>query len=288
MLTATLLLETLGDWLHTVAPLDCFEARFMQMAFFGLLLLAPTTAMLGLQVVHFRMAFFSDAISHSAFAGIAVGLILGLDPGWTMPLFAILVGVGIVALERRSSLSTDTVIGVIFSGMVAFGLAVISRDRNLARDMQRFLYGDILTLSPNDLVGLVVLLVTTLGFQFFGFNRMLAMGLNRSLAEAHRLPVRFYQYGFAILLSLTAIFAVRTVGIFLVTALLLVPAATARLLARSAGGTFWWAMLLSLVCAFAGFWLSAQDWMRTATGATVVLASVLLFFIVLGFRRRIT
>jgi zinc transport system permease protein len=125
------------DLIAASLPFECMEARFMQQALLGLVLLAPMAAAMGVQVVNFRMAFFSDAISHSAFAGVALGLVLSVSAQWTMPAFGLMVGLGIMAVQRRSTLSSDTVIGVFFSAVIAFGLAVVSRDRNVARDLQR-------------------------------------------------------------------------------------------------------------------------------------------------------
>jgi zinc transport system permease protein len=261
---------------HVVArllPFECLQARFMQQALVGLVLIAPMAAAMGVQVVNFRMAFFADAVSHSAFAGVAIGLILSIDPHWTMPVFGLLVGLSVVALQRRSMLSSDTVIGVLFSAVVAFGLAMVSRDRSVARDMQRFLYGDILTISNGEIACLALLFIAIMVFQACGYNRMLYVGLNPSLAETHRVHVAFYQYTFAALLSLVVIFSVWAVGVLLVTALLIVPAAAARNFARSAGSMFWWAVLIGFTSSVSGLLISAQDWARTATGATVVLLS---------------
>lgn len=254
-------------------PFSCLQAPFMQQALLGLVLLAPMAAIMGVQVVNFRMAFFADAISHSAFAGVAMGLIFAVNPHWTMLVFGLLVGLGIMVVQRRSSLSSDTVIGVFFSAVVAFGLAVVSRDRNAARDLQRFLYGDILTIDHDSIICLQILFVVIMLFQAWGYNRMLYIGLNPMLAEAHKVQVAAYQYVFAGLLSLVVIFAVWAVGVLLVTALLIVPAATARNLARTAGSMFWWALLVSLTSAVIGLIVSAQDWARTATGATIVLVA---------------
>ena len=102
----------------------------MQQALVGLMLLAPMTAAMGMQVVNFRMAFFADAISHSAFTGVAIGLIFSVNPHLTMPVFAFIVGLSIMAVLRRTSLSSDTIIGVFFSAVIAFGLAVVSRNRS--------------------------------------------------------------------------------------------------------------------------------------------------------------
>lgn len=266
-------LSPLYALLAQLLPFDCLQARFMQQALLGLLLLAPMAAVMGIIVVNFRMAFFSDAISHSAFAGVALGLIFSVDPNWTMPAFGLLVGLGIMILQRHSNLSSDTVIGVFFSAMVAFGLAIVSRDRSLARDLQRFLYGDILTISDGQILCLMALFLILMTFQAVSYNHLLYIGLNPTLAQAHRVRVAIHQYLFTGLLALIVMFAVQAVGVLLVTALLIVPAAAARNLARSAGAMFWWALLISLSSAVAGLLISAQDWARTATGATIIIVA---------------
>lgn len=275
-------LTPLYDLLGWVLPFECMEMTFMRQALLGLLLLAPMTAIMGVQVVNFRMAFFADAISHSAFSGVAIGLILGIHPNWTMPLFGLLVGLGIMASQRRSSLSSDTVIGVFFSGVVAFGLAMVSRDRNSARNIHAFLYGDILSISTVDLYAMVALFLFILGFQLFGFNRLLYIGLNPSLAQVHRVRVVAYQTIYASLLSLVVILSVRAVGVLLVTAMLIVPAATARNISSSAGAMIWWTLAVSIISSVAGLIISAQDWARTATGATIILIAFLWFLVSLG------
>ena len=275
MINLTLIYGLIGKLL----PCECLQVRFMQQALLGLLLIAPMTAAMGVQVVNFRMAFFADAISHSAFAGVALGLIFAVSPTWTMPVFGLAVGLTIMAMQRRSSLSSDTVIGVVFAAVMAFGLAIVSRDRGVARDLQRFLYGDILTITDAGIVSLAVLLAVILAFQAVGYNRMLYIGLNPMLAQAHRVRVALYQYTFAALMALVVMFSVWAVGVLLVTALLIVPAAAARNFARSAGGMFWWAMLVSLTSAAVGLAISAQDWARTATGPTVVLCTTAWFMV---------
>ena len=266
-------------------PLECMQMRFMQEAMLGLILVAPMAAVAGTQVVNFRMAFFSDAIGHSAFAGVAFGLILSISPNLTMPLLAVIVGLGIMAVKQRSGLSTDTIIGVFFSAVVASGLAVVSRYPQAARDMQMFLYGDILTISDQEIAALFGLLAVFLLFQYFSFNKLICIGLNLQLAKAHRIKVRVHQYLFAALLSLIVIFSVKAVGVLLVTAMLITPAAAARNLASSYGRMLWISVLISIVCAVAGLLLSAQEWMRTAAGATIVICTCAIFCVSLIFRR---
>ena len=254
-------------------PLDCLQARFMQQALLGLLLLTPMAAVLGVEVINFRMAFFSDAIGHSAFAGVALGLILAVNPRLSMPLFGVLVGLAVMAVRRKSNLSADTAIGIVFSAVVAFGLAVVSRTSGVARDMQQFLYGDILTISEGEIAFLGLLFLGMLLFQAVGYNRLLAIALNPVMARVHGIRVALWQYLFAGLLALVVMFSVWAVGVLLVTAMLIVPAATARNLARTAGGMFWWALLAGISSGFAGLTLSAQDWLATSSGATIILVS---------------
>ncbi|MDX9786715.1 MAG: metal ABC transporter permease [Desulfobacterales bacterium] len=270
-------LSLLYDLVAQLLPFDCLHARFMQQALVGLVLLAPLAAVMGVQVVNFRMSFFSDAISHSAFAGVALGLIFSVNPHWTMPIFGLLVGLSIMAVQRHSNLSSDTIIGVFFSAVIAFGLAVVSRDRSVARDLQRFLYGDILTISNSEILWLMIIFLALMVFHAYSYNRLLYIGINPTLAKAHRVHVAAFQYGFSALLALIVMFSVWAVGVLLVTALLIVPAAGARNLARSAGAMFWWALLISISSAVAGLLISAQQWAGTATGATIILVACLWF-----------
>lgn len=257
----------------TLFPFECMQMGYMQIALVALILLAPMAASMGIQVVNFRMAFFADAISHSAFTGVALGLMFSINPHWSMPVFGLIIGLGIMATQRHSTLSNDTVIGVFFSAVIAFGLAVISRERSIARNMQQFLFGDILTITESNLMAMAVLAIILIAFQAYGYNKMLYIGLNPTLAKAHRVKVALYQYLYSALLSLVVIFSVWAVGVLLVTAMLIVPAAAARNFSRSAGAMIWWSLLISITSAISGLILSAQPWARTATGATIILIS---------------
>ncbi len=276
-------MDTIYQIIPKLLPFECLDAAFMQRALIGLVMLAPMGAMMGVQVVNFRMAFYADAISHTAFAGVALGLLLGFSPYWVMPVFALFIGMGIVFVQRRSLLSSDTVIGVVFSAVVAFGLAIVSRNPNISRDMLRFLYGDILTITQRDITCLAGLFIILVLFQFFGYNRLIYSGLNPVLAQTHRVKVAAYQYTFAAFLSLIVIFSVWWVGILLVTGMLIIPAASARNFAKSAGSMFWWALVISISSAITGFIISAQEWAQTATGATIVLVTFCWFLVSSGF-----
>ncbi len=270
------------SWLYHLAsffPLEGMDLRFMQQALVALALLAPMTAALGVQVVQYRMAFFSDAVGHSAFAGVALGLLFGMHPHISMPLFGLAVGLLIMFMQRFSALPSDTVIGVVFSAVVAGGLAVVSREHAIARDVQQFLYGDILTITDADMQFLLLLFLAFLIFQVLAFNTLLYASASATIARAHRIRVALCEYLFAALLALVAMFSVWGVGVLLVTAMLIVPAASARNIAHSAGGMFWWAIVISLVSALGGLALSVQPWMRAATGACVILTGCACFLL---------
>lgn len=268
-------------------PLDCMQVHFMQRAVLALLLLVPMTSVLGVEAITFRMAFLSDAIGHSALTGVALGLLFDINPRLSMPLFGVLMGMTIMAVRRKSRLSADTVIGIVFSAAIAFGLAVVSRFSGMARDMQQFLYGDILTISEGEIAFLVLLFPAMLLFQITGYNRLLSIALNPVTAKAQGVRTAFWQYCFVSMLALVVAFSVRAVGILLVTALLIVPAATARNLAGTAGGMFWWAIFVGLTSALTGITLSAQESLSTAAGATIILVACVWFavsFLYAGLR----
>jgi zinc transport system permease protein len=258
---------------------------FLQRALLGLLLLAPLTATMGLQVIHFRLSFFSEAIGHSIFTGVALGYVLSLVGESVWPVgqgvwlevstlgIGILVAVLITFYRRSTNLASDTVVGVFSAAIVALGLMVIGHlihrgmiaPQNL---FQSFLAGNILTVEPMHLAVLAGFFLVVMLFHFFAYNRMLLVALNPELAQTRGVPAALLEYCFAALLAVLVIFSIRSVGVLLVTALLVIPAASARPLAHSAGGLFWWAVLISTVSCLGGLILSDQ--LGTYTGATII------------------
>jgi len=138
-------------------PFAFTEPAFMKRALLALLFTAPAAAAIGVPLVQHRMAFFSDAIGHSAFTGVALGILLGVSPSWTMVAFGVLVAVAITLVKGRTELSSDTVIGVFFSTVVALGIAIISREKGLTRNLQAFLYGDPLAVTDAELLWMAAL-----------------------------------------------------------------------------------------------------------------------------------
>ena len=261
--------------MDVVLPFAFAGPDFMKRAILALLLVAPAAAALGVPLVQFRMAFFSDAIGHSAFTGVALGVLAGVHPLLTMVAFGLFVAWAITRVRERTELSADTVIGVFFSTVIAFGIAVISARKGLTRNLQAYLYGDPLALSEAEILWMAALAAVVFAYLAAALNRILLLGVHGGLARTMGVRVRALEVSFALLVALVVTTAIRTVGILLVTALLVVPAASARNVARGAAGAFWTAVAIATASALIG--IAASYHLDTAAGATVVLVAAAFF-----------
>lgn len=288
-------LPALHEAARASLPFSWAKYGFAVNAVLECLFLAPLCAAVGVQIVNFRLAFFSDAISHSAFTGVAIGFLLNevagrwggfFDPRVTLIGFGLIVAFGIAMVRRGTDLSTDTVVGVFFSTVVALGLAIITTSSARTAGFARYLYGDILTLDAADIAMTALLAVVVLAAMALGFTRLTLIGLNAELAHSRGVRVKLYDYLFTLLLALVVTITIRTAGILLVTGMLLVPAATARNLAGSAGGMFRWAVAIGFVSAVGGALLSFSPRLEgMSTGSVIVLLAAAMFALSLLRRR---
>ena len=266
--------QPIYSFLQTWVPFDWAQFAFIWRAIGAMLIIAPLCAVLGVHVVNFRMAFFSDAISHSTFAGVALGVLWGLNPMVTLVGFGILAGLSITLVKDRSDLSSDTVISVILSATVAIGITVLYAQKE-TRNLETYLYGSILAVSELELFLLLVVGILIFWVMVPLFNRLLLISLNHHLAASRGIPVRLLEYGFSLILAVMVTFSIQIIGLFLVTAMLVVPAATARNLAGSMSGLFWVAMVCSLTAGIAGILLSF--YLNAPVGAATILIGCLFF-----------
>jgi zinc transport system permease protein len=269
------MLDPVFSALDALLPFSFMEPGFMKRALLALMLIAPAAAAVGVPLIQFRMSFFSDAIGHSAFTGVALGVLLGVNPTWTMAAFGALVAVAIVLIKGRTDLSTDTVIGVLFSTTVAIGIAIISREKGLTRSLQSFLYGDPLAVSDAELAWMAALLLLVAAYLALAYNRILLLGVHEGFARTKGVPVRAVEISFSVVTALVVTTAIRTVGILLVTALLIIPAAAARNIAGRAASAFRLSVGFALLSGFSG--LAVSYYLDTATGAAVVLSAAAVF-----------
>ncbi|MBF8257798.1 MAG: hypothetical protein HW377_172 [Actinobacteria bacterium] len=261
--------------LDFLLPLSFAEPEFMKRAILAVLLIAPAAAAVGVPLVQFRMAFFSDAIGHSAFTGVALGLLLGIHPLLTMVAFGLFVAWAITRVKGRTGLSPDTVIGVFFSTVIALGIAIISAQKGLTRNLQAYLYGDLLAISGAEILWMATLCLAVMVYLYFAFNRILLLGVHEGFARSLGIRGRALEISFSLVVALVVTTAIRAVGILLVTALLVIPAASARNVAKGSVSAFWTAIAVSLASGIAG--IAASYHLDTATGATIVLFAAALF-----------
>lgn len=265
-------------------PFEWAQFAFMQNALLVVLLITPLFALIGCLVISNQMAFFSDAIGHAALTGIAIGALAGLaDPLWAMLAFATVLAILVTVLRRYSSASTDTIIGLMMAFAVALGVVLLSRGGGFAR-YSRYLIGDLLTITPFEILRLVLLLAIVLGVWLAFFNSLFFVGLNRSLAKARGLPVWRLETFFAVIVALVVTVTIPWVGLLVINALLIVPAAAARNMARTMTAYVLGAVIISALAGILG--LITSFYWGTATGATIVLWAIAFFILSLAWRRR--
>lgn len=292
-------LDTFLFWLARQAPPQTFFAYSYNLrALLALVLVGLACGTVGSLVVGGRMAFFSDALAHCSFAGVSIGFVVftyvvatyfhrPADEFWdwvtpVMLAFAMLVGYGIAAVRERTALASDTVIGIFF----AFCLGLASTLRKVFQSRRLFnleevMFGEPLSVRAEDVLYLAVQLAAVVVVLAFIYNSLLLTGFNSSLALSRQVRARLSSYLFIMLLAVVVTLSVRTVGVLLINALLVVPAATACNLANNLRQLFWLTVVLCLAACVLGMGISWEVYTRTRTdlgiAGTVILVSVALF-----------
>jgi len=279
---------------QTAPPDSFFSYKFNVVAMLALFLVSLVCGATGSLVVGARMAFFSDALAHSAFAGVSIGFLLVMlflagerEAFWTwvtpvMLSFGMVVGFGIAWAREQTGLTNDTVIGVFFAASTGLAAALrkLIQNRQLFT-LEDFLFGDPLLSTSSDLVHLLVLLVLVAVLLAWLYNPLMLGGFNPSLAQSRQLPHRLASYAFIVLLALVVNLCVRVVGVLLINALLVVPAATAVNLGRNLREVFWWSIGLCLISCLGGLFLCWQIEMglnvKLGIPGAIVLVAVALF-----------
>lgn len=265
-------------------PFEWAQYDFMRLALLAVLLLAPMLALLGCLVINNQMAFFSEAMGHSALTGLALGAVLGLaDPAVTITGFAIVLALAMFLMRRYSSVPPDTSIALVMAFVVALGVVLLSRGGGFAR-YSRYLIGDILTVTPREVGGLAVLGLVVLALWCVLFNAFFFVSLNRSLAASRGLPASLLEALFSVLVAVVVAVSIPWVGLLVINSMLILPAATARNLARNTRRYVLGAVGISLLSGMLG--LVCSYYWNTATGATIVLWACGFFGVSLVIRKR--
>ena len=273
-------MTNLMDWI-----LDPLAYPFMIRGLLAAMIVGVVCATVGTYVVLRGMAFFGDALAHSILPGVAVGYLLA--GGAREPVFwwglvtAVLTSIGIGIISRGQQIKEDTAIGVFFAGMFALGIALISTVRSYTVDLTHFLFGNVLDVSPVDLrlTAIFGLLVIVLVLVFY--KEFLVLSFDPVLASTLRLPGRLLSYLLLVLIAIAVVVSLQTVGVALMVAMLVTPAATAFLLTRRLPFMMLSGATIGAISAVSGLYLSY--YVNVASGAAIVLVCTALFVLVFLF-----
>jgi ABC-type Mn2+/Zn2+ transport system permease subunit len=273
-------MTNLMDWI-----LDPLAYPFMIRGLLAAMIVGVVCATVGTYVVLRGMAFFGDALAHSILPGVAVGYLLA--GGAREPVFwwglvtAVLTSIGIGIISRGQQIKEDTAIGVFFAGMFALGIALISTVRSYTVDLTHFLFGNVLEVSPGDLrlTGIFGALVILLVLVFY--KEFLVLSFDPVLASTLRLPGRLLSYLLLVLIAIAVVVSLQTVGVALMVAMLVTPAATAFLLTRRLPFMMLGGATIGAISAVSGLYLSY--YVNIASGAAIVLVCTALFVLVFLF-----
>jgi len=260
--------------------LEPLQYDFIVRALLAAVVVGVVCSILGVYIVLRGMAFLGDAMAHTILPGVVVAFLLG----WPLAVGALIMGVltalGIGALTERTSLKEDTAIGVIFAGLFALGVAMLSARGNYSIDLAHFLFGNMLGVSSADLaltaaLGSVVLLLIYLFYKEF-----LVLSFDPVLAETLRLPTKFLNYLLLMLIAVTIVVALQVVGVALMLAILVTPAAAASFLTHRLTTMMLVSAAIGVFSGVAGVY--ASYYLNIASGPAVVLVATLLFLVILG------
>ena len=275
-------MEIIYEVLDMLLPFSWISYTFMKHALLAVLLMTPLFGLLSTMVVSSRMAFFSDSLGHGAFTGIAVGALVGMiSPLSSLLLFSVVFALIITYIKRHTAASADTVIGVFSSTAIAVGLMVMSRGGGFTK-FSPLLIGDILSVTPADLAGLATVDVIVVLAWALLFNRLLLLSINPSFARSRGISVAAVEAVFAVLLAVVVAVSIQWVGILIINALLVLPGATARNIARNVKEYHIVSVASALIAGVIG--LLAAYYFGIAAGASIVAVAAVLFFLSLGMR----
>ena len=269
--------------LDTILPFEWLSYEFMKNAFLAILLITPIFAILGTVIVNNRMAFFSDALGHGAFTGIAIGTVIGIfQPIWSAVIFSIGFAVLITIIKNKTKTSTDTVIGVFSSAAIALGVVLVTSRGS--GDYISFLVGDLLSIGPKDVGLLLILAIIIIVLWTIFYNEVLLVSLNISLAKSRGIKTLAVELAFTSIIAVVVTISIQWVGLLIINSLLVLPAAAARNVSTNARQYNLVALLVSIISGVAGLILSY--YFDTATGATIVIVSSIIYFFTLLLRKR--
>ena len=265
-------------------PLEILHYNFMKNAFLAILLMAPLFGLLSTMIVTGRMSFFSDALGHSAFTGIAIGCICGIAaPIWVAVGFSVAFALLFSWVRSRSNQAADTLIGVFSSTAVALGIFIATLGGGSFTKYNKYLIGDILSVTGAELGMLALVLLGVVIFWVGYSNRMALTAIHPALASSRGVPVGLSQTIFTVAIAVVVTLAISSVGLLILNSLLVLPAAAARNVSRNLRQYHFFAVIFALVAGLGG--LTVSYYWGCSAGAAISLGLAAIFAVTFSMRK---
>ena len=265
-------------------PIEMFHWDFMKNALLAILLLSPLFGLMSTMIVTGRLSFFSDALGHSAFTGIAIGCICGVAaPTWVAVLFSVLFALLFSYVRSRSNHAADTLIGVFSSTAVALGIFIATLGGSSFTKFNRYLIGDVLSVTPAQIGILSLVLLAVVIFWVLFSNRLTLVSIHPQLASSRGMKTTAMQMLFTVAIAVVVTLAISWVGLLILNSLLVLPGASARNISRNLKQYHGFSILLALIAGIGG--LIASYYLGASAGASISLILALCFAISFCFRK---
>ncbi len=264
--------------------LEIISTSFMQKAFFVGIIISLLAGIISVFVVLRKMSFVGAGISHSAFGGVAIGFLTGVDPIFTAIIYCIAVSLGIENISRKGKVSEDAAIGVFFAGSMALGIVLLSLSKDYAIDLFGYLFGNILAITDNEIIISSIVSVSVILIILFFLKELFMITYSEEIAKVSGIPVRFINTIFLITLAISIVISMKVVGIILISALLVIPGATAKLFAKSLFFMITLSCIVSVLSTIIGLFIAYH--FDTAPGGTIVLVLTCIFLLGLLTKKR--
>ena len=276
-------MEAIYTLLETILPFEFMDYTFMKNALIAIILVSPIFAILGTMIVNNKMAFFSDALGHSALTGIAIGVLLGFfNINISMILFAIVFALLLNYVKNKTTYGADTIISVFSSVAIAIGLAILAQSGDFNK-YSSYLVGDILSITTSEILYLLFAFIGVILFWHFMFNKLNIISINKSIAKSRGINIKLIDNIFVVLIAIIVMISIRWVGILLINSLLILPAAASRNISKNMRSYHLFSILFSMFSGIIGLILSY--YYNIPTGPMIVIILGIIYFITFGLKK---
>lgn len=275
---------SLWYWFCDILPIEMLRWDFMKSALLALLLMAPLFGLMSTMIVTGRMSFFSDALGHSAFTGIAIGAICGMSaPTWAAVLFSVVFALIFSYVRSRSNQAADTLIGVFSSTAVALGIFIATIGGGSFTKYNKYLIGDILSVTPTEIGLLALVLLAVLVFWVLCANRLTLTAIHPQLAASRGIPVGLSQTLFTVAIAVVVTLSISSVGLLILNSLMVLPGASARNVSKNMRQYHGFSVLFALLAGIGG--LTVSYYLGCSAGAAISLILAVIFAVTFALRK---